>query len=118
MRHGQLGVIVRLRLCDQRGGALHVDGHFGRQLVQAVAGGAGEQRGAVRAGTHGAPGGVGGVEEGLGRGVGVRRTEDAGAQPVTGDHVGLVEGEIGDQLDGAPGAVGGQVFRQPVEARA
>ena len=33
-----------------------------------------------------------------------------------GDDVGLVQGEVGDQLDGAPGPIGRQLLGQPVEA--
>ena len=96
-------------------GPLHVDGHLGRDLVEARARAGGEEGITVLVDAHGPARRVGGVEERLGGGVGVGRTEDARAQPVAGDDVGLVQGEVGDELDRTARPVGGEFLAEPVQ---
>ena len=65
---------------------------------------------------HGPPGRIRGVEQRLRRRVGVGRSEHTRAQPVARDDIGLVQRQVGDELDGPAGAVGRELLPEPVEA--
>ena len=106
---GRGGVGLRLRLGGERDGTLHVDGDLGRELVQTVTGPGGKERIAVLVDPHGAAGRVRGVEQRLRRSVGVGRAQDTRAEPIARNDVGLVQGQIGDELDGPAGAIGRKV---------
>ena len=65
---------------------------------------------------HGAPGRVRGVEQRLRCRVGVGRSEHTRAQPVARDDIGLVQRQIGDELDGPAGPIGREILPESVEA--
>ena len=58
---------------------------------------------------------VGRVEERLGCRIGVGGPEHARPEPVARDHVGLVQRQVGDELDRPTGAIGREVLAEPVQ---
>ena len=61
------------------------------------------------------PGGVHGVEEGLGRGIGVGRAEHPGPQSIARDDVRVMERQVGHELHRPTGSVRGQVLLESLQ---
>ena len=77
---------------------------------------AGKKRRAIGVEPHGPASGIRRVEQSLGGGIGVGRSEHPRAEPVARDDVGLVQGQIRHELHGAARPVGRQRLAQTVES--